>query len=203
MAACVPIFLFAAPAQAHNVLVGSDPKDGARLTAAPARVTLTFDQAVRRDFARIAVTGPDGAHYEQGDVGVSGDDVFIGLRAGASGTYQIGYRIVSNDGHPVTGTLTYTVGDGAAPGGAGPSAGASAGSGTASDGTTGGTAGGITGGTTGGTAAAPGAYSGTGSGAGGGSSGGWVWGLLVAMAALLALAVRVLVRHDRRTGSAA
>ena len=28
----------------------------------PASVTLTFDQAVRRDFARMAVTGPDGAH---------------------------------------------------------------------------------------------------------------------------------------------
>src|SRR4051812_13282900 len=57
------VTLASSPAQAHNVLTGSDPKGGTTLPVLPGRVTLTFDQSVRRDFARIAVTGPDGAHY--------------------------------------------------------------------------------------------------------------------------------------------
>ncbi|MEZ0076152.1 copper resistance protein CopC [Planotetraspora sp. GP83] len=172
--ACAPLLFLTTPARAHNVLIGSDPQDGARLSAMPARVTLTFDQAVRRDFARIAVTGPDGAHYEQGDVGVSGDSVFIGVRGpGVSGEYTIGYRIVSNDGHPVTGTIGFTVTGGA---------GGQGGTGPAPDSKPGTTA--AIGKPT--SLEVP------------GSSGGWVWVLLIFTAALLALAALVLVRHDRR-----
>ncbi|MEW9533414.1 copper resistance protein CopC [Microbispora sp. NPDC049125] len=182
--ACLALLLVTSPARAHNVLLGSDPKEGAVLGGTPARVTLTFDQAVRRDFARIAVTGPGGAHYEQGEVGVAGTSVFIAVRpSGPPGAYAVGYRIVSNDGHPVTGTITFTVGpspatpaaSSAVPGGTGASPGAAL--------------------------AVPGPAGGQGGGGQGG--GGWVWGLLVATAALLALCARVLVRHDRRAGGAA
>ena len=41
------------PAQAHNVLIGSDPKDGATLTASPARVTLVFDPTYASRLNRI------------------------------------------------------------------------------------------------------------------------------------------------------
>lgn len=174
--ALLAVMLVATPARAHDVLVGSDPKDGAVLGAVPASVTLTFDQAVRRDFARIAVTGPDGAHYEQGEIRVDGTNVSIGVRAGApAGAYAIGYRIVSNDGHPVTGTVRFTVASAggapaptaSAPGAANPGAATTDAAGTGAGGTTQG-------------------------------SGSWVWGLLAVTAALLALCTRVLVRHDRR-----
>ncbi|MEV4324134.1 copper resistance protein CopC [Microbispora rosea] len=169
--ALLSVMLVATPARAHDVLVASDPKDGAVLGAMPASVTLTFDQAVRRDFARIAVTGPDGAHYEQGEITVDGRNVSIGVRTGTpAGAYAIGYRIVSNDGHPVTGAVKFTVtGGGAAPGAVtAPTVTPATGTATTGAGTT---------------------------GQGGGS---WVWGLLVVTAALLALCARVLVRHDRR-----
>lgn len=174
--ALLSVLLIATPAQAHDVLVGSDPKDGAVLGTMPSTVTLTFDQAVRRDFARMAVTGPDGAHYEQGEITVDGRNVSIGVRTGTpSGDYAIGYRIVSNDGHPVTGAVKFTVtGGGAAPGAVTAPTAASA-TGTANSGA--------------GT---------TGTGTVGQSSGSWVWGLLAITAALLALCTRVLVRHDRR-----
>lgn len=183
--ALLAVMLVATPVRAHDVLIASDPKDGAVLDAMPASVTLTFNQVVRRDFARIAVTGPDGAHYEQGEVTVDGKNASIGLRTEApAGTYAIGYRIVSNDGHPVTGTVKFRVeGAGAAPGTVtesptpAPSA-AATGAANPGDATTG--TGTISTGTT---------------GQGGGS---WVWGLLAVTAALLALCTRVLVRHDRR-----
>ncbi|WP_169949355.1 copper resistance CopC family protein [Microbispora sp. H11081] len=193
--ALIAVLLVATPARAHDVLIGSDPRDGAVLGAMPATVTLTFNQVVRRDYARVAVTGPDGAHFEQGEVKVDGPRVSIGLRTDApAGAYAIGYRIVSNDGHPVTGTVKFSVsgtgaGTGAAQGSAGqqtaqptaPTAAETAGPGTADSGTA--------------NSGTAGAGSGTGSGQGGGS---WVWGLLAVTAALLALCARVLVKHDRR-----
>ncbi|TQS29176.1 copper resistance protein CopC [Microbispora sp. KK1-11] len=173
--------LVATPARAHDVLVASDPKDGAVLGAMPASVTLTFDQAVRRDFARLAVTGPDGAHYEQGEITVNGRNVSVGVRTSTpAGAYAIGYRIVSNDGHPVTGAVRFTVtGGGAAPGAVTAPA-ATPAPGPANPVT-----------------ANPGAPA-TGAGTAGPGGGSWVWGLLAVTAALLALCTRVLVRHDRR-----
>ncbi|MEU7884356.1 copper resistance CopC family protein [Microbispora bryophytorum] len=194
--ALLSVMLVATPARAHDVLVASDPKDGAVLSAMPASVTLTFDQAVRRDFARLAVTGPDGAHYEQGEITVDGGKVSIGVRTGTpAGAYAIGYRIVSNDGHPVTGAVRFTVtGGGAAAGAiaaptATPAPGA-ANPGTANPGT-------ANPGTANPGTANPGAST-TGVGTAGQGGGSWVWGLLAITAALLALCARVLVRHDRR-----
>ncbi len=184
--ALLSVMLIATPARAHDVLVASDPKDGAVLGAMPASVTLTFDQAVRRDFARLAVTGPDGAHYEQGEITVDGRNVSIGVRTGTpAGAYAIGYRIVSNDGHPVTGAVKFTVtGGGAAPGAV------TAPTSTPAPGTANPvTANPVT--------ANPGAPT-TGVGTTGQGGGSWVWGLLAVTAALLALCARVLVRHDRR-----
>ncbi|MEU6428220.1 copper resistance protein CopC [Microbispora sp. NPDC046973] len=179
--ALLSVMLLATPARAHDVLVASDPKDGAVLGAMPASVTLTFDQAVRRDFARIAVTGPDGAHYEQGEITVDGRNVSIGVRTGTpAGAYAIGYRIVSNDGHPVTGAVKFTVNGGGAAPGAVIVPTVTPAPGTANPGT-----------------ANPGAAT-TGAATTGQGGGSWVWGLLAVTAALLALCARVLVRHDRR-----
>ncbi|MGW4425022.1 copper resistance CopC family protein [Streptosporangium sp. NPDC004631] len=98
------------PAQAHNVLIGSDPKDGARLAAGPERITLTFDQSVRRGFAQISVTGPDGTRWEDGGTAVDGARVSVGVRPlGPAGRYVAGYRILSSDGHPVAGKVTFTL----------------------------------------------------------------------------------------------
>ncbi|MEU7852924.1 copper resistance CopC family protein [Nonomuraea sp. NPDC049141] len=100
----------ALPAQAHNVLVGSDPKDGATLTAAPARITLVFDQAVRQGYAQVGVTGADGTAWADGSAEVAAEKVSVKvkpLRAG--GAYVVGYRILSADGHPVTGKISFNL----------------------------------------------------------------------------------------------
>ncbi|MET7328003.1 copper resistance CopC family protein [Nonomuraea sp. NPDC005650] len=101
-------------AQAHNVLVSSDPKDGATLTAAPARVTLVFDQAVRQGYAQVGVTGPDGSSWADGSAEVAAERVSVGVKPlPAGGAYTVGYRILSADGHPVTGKITFTLSSGA------------------------------------------------------------------------------------------
>ncbi|NUW30817.1 copper resistance protein CopC [Nonomuraea sp. SMC257] len=96
------------PARAHNVLISSDPKDGAALSAAPALITLVFDQAVRQGYAQVGVTGPDGAAMADGAASVAAEKVTLKVKPlTAAGAYIVGYRILSADGHPVTGKITF------------------------------------------------------------------------------------------------
>ncbi|MFC7649504.1 copper resistance protein CopC [Streptosporangium lutulentum] len=66
-------------AQAHNILISSDPKDGAQLATGPGKITLTFDQPVRQGFAQISVTGPDGTRWENGTTTVDSHRVSVGV----------------------------------------------------------------------------------------------------------------------------
>ncbi|MGN9841758.1 copper resistance CopC family protein [Nonomuraea sp. H19] len=103
------------PAQAHNVLIGSDPADGAVLGASPERVTLVFDQTVRQGYAQVGVTGADGSAWADGAAVVSAEKVSVKvkpLKAGSS--YVVGYRILSADGHPITGKITFRLSEDAA-----------------------------------------------------------------------------------------
>lgn len=100
----------AAPALAHTRLVGSDPADGASLATAPDRVALTFNEAMQADFSTVTVVGPDGAEWQTGEVAASGDTVTVAVRPlGPAGRYEIGYRVVSDDGHPVAGSVAFTL----------------------------------------------------------------------------------------------
>jgi methionine-rich copper-binding protein CopC len=100
--------LGAGQAAGHDSLVSADPADGATLPAGPQQVRLTFDQPVQREFATITVTGPGNTRWDSGEAVVSGNSVTAPVRPlGPPGEYVVGYRIVSADGHPVSGTLTF------------------------------------------------------------------------------------------------
>ncbi|MGI5503778.1 copper resistance CopC family protein [Lentzea sp. CA-135723] len=103
----------AAPAAAHNALIGSDPKDKTSLEVGPTTVTLTFDQDVQggQGINEITVTDASGGHYEvDGDPTIKDTAVTQKVNAlGKAGEYKIGYRILSADGHPVNGELTFTL----------------------------------------------------------------------------------------------
>ncbi|WP_017621326.1 copper resistance CopC family protein [Nocardiopsis gilva] len=97
-------------ALAHNALIDSSPKDGAKLDKAPEEVTLTFNADVNDGGNAIVVTGPDGDTYEEGDVRLDGPTAATDLRPlDAAGEYTIAYRIVSADGHPLEEKLTFSV----------------------------------------------------------------------------------------------
>ncbi|MER7080382.1 hypothetical protein SAMN02982929_04448 [Saccharopolyspora kobensis] len=100
----------AGTALAHNVLVSSDPADGAKLSTGPGEIRLTFDQPVRagEGYNTVNVVGPDGTYWTDGEVRVEGNSVTAPVRElGPAGTYTVGYRILSNDGHPVPGKVTF------------------------------------------------------------------------------------------------
>jgi methionine-rich copper-binding protein CopC len=97
-------------ALAHNVLVGSDPADGSQLDAGPSRIVLRFDLPVQDGFNTVTLIGPDGGHYEDGAAQVDGSNVSVTAGPlGPAGLYRVGYRIVSDDGHPVSGSISFTL----------------------------------------------------------------------------------------------
>jgi methionine-rich copper-binding protein CopC len=100
----------ATPASAHASLVKAVPADGAVLTSAPARVTLQFDDPISSSFATLVVTGPDGHNVATGKPSVAGSSLTGDLSDElAPGTYRTVFRVVSDDGHPVEGQLTFTL----------------------------------------------------------------------------------------------
>jgi copper resistance protein C len=110
VAACVALLLGAAPAFAHTRLESSDPVDKSSVDTAPASVSLTFNEAISAEFATLSVVGPDGTNYQSGQVSAAGGQVSTAVSPlGPAGVYQIGYRVVSDDGHPVQGTVSFTL----------------------------------------------------------------------------------------------
>ncbi|TNC27474.1 copper resistance CopC family protein [Amycolatopsis alkalitolerans] len=101
----------AAPALAHNVLISTDPAKGASLDTGPAKITLTFDAPVQGgDLNQVSVLGPDRSQWTEGPVQISSNVVTAPVRPlGPAGTYTVGYRILSADGHPVEGEYTFTL----------------------------------------------------------------------------------------------
>ena len=101
---------WAAPALAHDALLGSEPADGALLTEAPSQIVLTFSAAQAGVGSEVAVVGPDGAVWSDGPAQVSEAVVTQPLRPDMpEGVYTVTFRSVSGDGHPVSGAFTFSV----------------------------------------------------------------------------------------------
>ena len=95
-------------ASAHASLIASDPADGAVLTSAPTVATLTFDDNLADFEPVVTVTGPDGNQYQSGAATIVGAQLSSAVATlPVAGTYTIAYRVVSDDGHPVEGTVSF------------------------------------------------------------------------------------------------
>ncbi|CCQ13612.1 putative copper resistance protein [Rhodococcus sp. AW25M09] len=97
-----------APASAHASLQSSNPAENAVLDAAPDEVTLTFSQDLQSTFATVTVVGSDRSQWGASEPVVDGNTVTVDLDGlGDAGEYTIGYRVVSGDGHPITGAIPF------------------------------------------------------------------------------------------------
>lgn len=99
-----------APASAHTDLVGGDPAAGSTLDTPVADVTLTFSVALLPEVVQLVVRDDDGTDLAVGRPAVDGARVSVGLRPpGHAGRYEVAYRVVAADGHPVTGSYAFSV----------------------------------------------------------------------------------------------
>ncbi len=109
--------LVAAPpsAHAHSDLIASNPTADAQLTQPPSRLVLRFGEDVDPRFATVtlAVDGDDPVTLQKQ---VDGPTVTAAPPAGtAAGRWSVAYRIVSVDGHPVSGRVAFSITPVAAP----------------------------------------------------------------------------------------
>ena len=95
---------------AHAELVSSTPQDGAALDQAPAEVVLTFNEPVQLLDGGIRLFPGDEEPVEL-DARVRGSEVIAAVPGElGEGSYALSYRVVSADGHPIAGALSFTVG---------------------------------------------------------------------------------------------
>lgn len=96
-------------ASAHAALRSMTPAAGSTVTTAPTKVVLTFNEAISTSFATVTVTGPGGRSVVSGRPAVAGDTVTQQLESVGSGRYTVTFRVVSEDGHPVSQKASFSV----------------------------------------------------------------------------------------------
>lgn len=113
--AVVAVFAPAAPAFAHDELSSTDPADGTTLDTLPAQLTLTFSGTVSADLGgnQVSVMDAAGTSLADGDPVVADNVMTQPLAGDATGAVTVVWRIVSEDGHPISGQFSFTVADAA------------------------------------------------------------------------------------------
>ena len=100
----------AAPAAAHATLIATDPAEGAVLETAPEQVTFTFDESVIGVPAGITVFDATGEEVAS-SASVRDAQLVVSLEGEVEqGTLVVVWRLVSADGHPIGGSLSFSVG---------------------------------------------------------------------------------------------
>jgi copper resistance protein C len=99
----------ASPAWAHTTLVSSTPADGAQVDIALTTIELVFSEPVDPRLVTVVVSSADGGEWQDGAPAVTEAVVTQAVRPLTGGGYSVAYRVVSADGHPVTGELKFAV----------------------------------------------------------------------------------------------
>lgn len=103
------VFVPVEAAFAHAQLLSTEPAADALLDAAPEAVTLQFNEPVSP--MAIRLVRPDGGTDELTDTTVGGTSVAVPLPGDlGDGTHVLSWRVVSADGHPIGGSLIFSVG---------------------------------------------------------------------------------------------
>lgn len=106
----------AAPAFAHDELVASEPAAETTVAELPDAVVLTFS-GVLIDEAGVnvvSVTDAAGTELAEGAPTLDGTKITQTLEGDSQGPMTVTWRVVSSDGHPVSGEFTFVAGDAAA-----------------------------------------------------------------------------------------
>jgi copper transport protein len=113
MVAAAVIALTAAPrAHAHAELLETTPANDEVVATSPDEVTLRFSEPVETVFGSIRVLDVNGTRADTGSL-LRPDDRAVGVALRPDlpgGTYTVGWRVVSDDGHPEFGAFVFHVG---------------------------------------------------------------------------------------------
>lgn len=95
-------------ASAHAALRSSTPADGSVVDTLPENYELTFNENVDPNFAQVVIADATGGTHAQSGVTVRGASVTGAFPQDLpTGRTEIRFRIVSADGHPVSGAVSF------------------------------------------------------------------------------------------------
>ncbi len=102
------LFLFPTMASAHTKLVSSNPSNGQLITEPIKQITLEFEEALEQlGTIKLYKAGTATAVT---NVSIKGTKLIADLPNGLeNGDYKIEWKVVSEDGHPVTGQIPFKV----------------------------------------------------------------------------------------------
>lgn len=105
------VLFVAAPASAHDELVSTDPAAETTVDALPPELTLTFSGGLLDEpgATQVEVTDAAGTVLSPDDPTVAQTVVTQPLEGEASGVVTVRWRVVSSDGHPISGEYAFTV----------------------------------------------------------------------------------------------
>lgn len=107
------LVLVPSAAAAHSTWVETNPRNGATVETLPSEATVTVSEEPQKADAVLA--RPDGK-VEKLSSRIVGSTINVRLPAsGPRGAYTLSYRVVSADGHPISGSAKFTVTAGPTP----------------------------------------------------------------------------------------
>lgn len=107
---CFIILLFAFPslASAHTGLASSNPSEGQVISEPMKQITLEFETSLE-DLSTLTLTH-EGKEIKPKDIAVQGNKMIANLSDNLkNGEYTIKWKIVGEDGHPITGQIVFDV----------------------------------------------------------------------------------------------
>lgn len=114
LAAAAALLAAPAAASAHATLEGTSPPRGATVGRQPDAVAFRFSEPVEGNFGAVRVYDAGGGRVDEGDAfhpGGEGPRLGVHLRPGLpDGSYTATYRVVSADGHIVSGGFVFSIG---------------------------------------------------------------------------------------------
>jgi copper transport protein len=108
--AAVLVLLPAGPAAAHASLISTDPEEGAVLEAAPESIRFTFNEPVSVVPDGVHVFDARGDRVEAAATARDAELTVVLDEEVGTGTLVVVWRVVSADGHPVAGSLSFSIG---------------------------------------------------------------------------------------------
>jgi len=110
-AALLLLLCISTNAFAHAALVSTEPRDGSMVAQAPKRIELRFNEAVTPAVVRLI--DAEGRVRDDATVHAADETIGITLPDGLPpGTQVVSYRVISADGHPVAGSMVFSIGMG-------------------------------------------------------------------------------------------
>ncbi len=103
------LLLFPNSTFAHTSLVSSSPSEGEVLTASPGEIVLEFNTKVEQG-SQFQVINPSGNGMAVTGISIE-DKMLSGMLSQElqGGEYQIHWKIIGADGHPIEGEVSFTV----------------------------------------------------------------------------------------------